>query len=331
MMSKIASVKYDKNAKAPLWNMFIRTIFQGNQDLMEYVQRAAGYSLTGDVLEQLFFILNGHGSNGKSTFVAALSSMMGEYADVTDMQTFTNNRNDTSRNDLATMRGCRMITASETSRTVTLNSSLIKMATGGEKVRGKLLYADTFSFDPQFKIFLSTNYKPRINDNSEGMWRRVRIIPCNHHFDDATKDSSFPEKLKAEYPGILNWVIEGCTKWYQARETHGNTGFNKCNIIMTETDEYRLESDTLGCFLEDTTDKDPNFRAYFDDLYDAYRVWCDENNEKNVYDKRYFNKQLKERGIESVKAHGVMAWVGFSLKVKYTNKGVSKVAGRIGA
>jgi putative DNA primase/helicase len=198
-------VAYSPTAKAPLWEQTIRQIFNGDDQLIDYVQRAQGYSITGDCREECFFVSHGPGGNGKGTLMNTTSWAMGDYMDNFAISALERPDHGTVRAtpELAKLPGKRFVTASETSTTMRLNEDRIKMLTGRDPVTARQLYGPEFTFVPAAKYWLSTNHKPQIDDTSDGLWRRVRLIPFTQRFIGKNADLTLKDRLRAEGPGIL--------------------------------------------------------------------------------------------------------------------------------
>ncbi len=237
-----AGTEFDSAAKCPRWENFLSEIFGGNRELIDYMQRAVGYTLTASAKEQVYFLCYGTGANGKSTFLDTLKLVLGEYAHNLPFSAFEQNGRSAIPNDLASLKGKRFVTALETNESSTWNEARLKMLTGSDEVTARHLYGEFFTFRPVGKFWLAVNHKPTVRDDSEGFWRRVRLIPFNAHFDENTRDRNLAEKLKAEIPGILNWAVEGSLKWQRV-------GLRPPQCIAEASQSYREENDNLAQFI----------------------------------------------------------------------------------
>lgn len=316
-ISKIASLYYDPTARAEIWEGFLDQTFEGNQELITWIQRAIGYSLTGDMREQSFFLCYGTGSNGKTTFLNTLQSLLGEYAEQTSFQTFLQTQNETVRNDLAKLQNCRFAAAIEADEGRRLAEGLIKQLTGQDAISTRFLYGEYFTFKPQFKIWLATNHKPDIRGTDHAIWRRVKLIPFLSTISEKNRDESLPDKLKAELSGILTWAIHGCLEWQKFRLTPAP------EAVTFATNMYRKDQDTLGQFFEDCCVLTPAFTTPSADLYQAYKSWCEQNSEKPMSQKA-LGARLKERGLTNSKntLTDRAQWQGVGLK--YTENTVEQ-------
>ena len=214
LMTKKVKADFDQGAKAPTWEKFLNQIMNGNENLIGFLQRAVGYSLTGNTSEQCLFLLHGSGANGKSTFLETISLLMGDYAKKTRTSTLMTRKNESISNDVAALCGARMVTASETNENERFDEAKIKEMTGGDTISARFMRAEFFEFVPQFKLWLCCNHKPQIKGQDTAIWRRIHLIPFNLTIPEAERDKDLPAKLKEELPGILRWAVIGCLNWY---------------------------------------------------------------------------------------------------------------------
>jgi putative DNA primase/helicase len=208
-ITKIAPVYYNKDATCPQWDKFLDRIMGGNQDLIKFLQRAVGYSLTGHVSEQCLFLFWGSGANGKSTFLRTIGNLLGDFSQHTATETLLVKQKGAITNDIARMKGARFITASESEKEHRLAENLIKQMTGDDIICARFLHQEFFEFEPEYKIFLGTNNKPIIKGNDHAIWRRIKLVPFKILIPEEEQDKDLIDKLKKEYSGILNWAIEG--------------------------------------------------------------------------------------------------------------------------
>jgi putative DNA primase/helicase len=270
-ISKAATVEYDPNATCPTWHRFLEdTLGPSDRGLIEFMQRAIGYSLTGDTSAQCLFFLYGSGANGKSTFLTPVKEILGEYAAHTDPQTFMTKFGSTISNDIARLRGARFISAVETEDGRQLAESLVKQFTGQDSVTARFLYGEFFEFVPQGKLFLATNHKPNIRGDDEAIWRRIRLVPFTNYVPPDRQDKYLPEKLRTEYPGILNWMIEGCLEWQRQ-------GLRPPKEVTEATAGYRSEQDHVGQWLEENCVLSTKASTRAAQLYRDYSEWCKDN------------------------------------------------------
>jgi len=286
-ITKMAPVVYDADAECPTWLQFLDDVFKKNADLIEFVRRSVGYSMTGDVSEQVFFLMFGTGCNGKTTFLEIITKMLGDHAVATTPETFLRKRDDTVPCDVAALRGARFVTASESEDGRRLAESKIKALTGGDKITARFMRQNFFSFDQTFKIWFSTNHRPDIRGTDLAMWRRVRLIPFTESFE-GRMDKQMPAKLRKEMPGILAWAVGGCLAWQR-------DGLNPPAAVTDATAEYKSDMDILGRFIDECCEIDRDEKVESAVLYKAYRDWCERVGE---YPKKQtaFGKSMTERG-----------------------------------
>ncbi|WP_144561659.1 phage/plasmid primase, P4 family [Bacillus mycoides] len=289
-LTKITNIAFDENAKCPEWLNFLDQIFQGDKELAEYMQRLIGYSLTGEITEQIMVFLIGGGSNGKSTFINIIKDIMGDYGRQAKSDTFIKKKETGANNDIARLVGSRFVSAIESEDGEQLSEAFVKQITGGEPVLARFLRQEFFEFIPEFKVFFTTNHKPVIKGVDEGIWRRIRLIPFNLQLPKEKRDKKLPEKLSLEMPGILNWAIEGCLKWQQS-------GLNDPAIVMKATGDYKEEMDILGPFMFECCFKREDVQIEAKELYEVYANWCFRNGEHQLKN-RAFYRILETQGFK---------------------------------
>lgn len=270
-ISKRCPVSYDADAACPIFGKYLARVIP-NLDVRIFLQKYIGYLLSGDTSEHIFAFLYGHGRNGKTVFVELLAWLLGDYAVKlqTEMLMQQTRSTQAASPDLAKLRGARFAYCTETAEGRQLNDSKIKELTGGDTIACRPLWSDEISFKPTHKLLMVGNYKPRITDNSEGMWRRMTLIPFEQTLSDAEIDPKLPEKLKVEAAGILNWAIEGFDLWQQE-------GLQRPVQLSKATDEYRTSEDTLNEWLHECCDMNSSAKCMKSELYDSYANWCRSN------------------------------------------------------
>jgi len=303
---KMVSAPYDPAAACPTWLAFLSRIMDGNEQLIGFLQRAVGYSLTGVTREQVFFLLYGVGANGKSTFLETLAALFAEYAQQAAMATFIKKQHDDSiPNDIARMVGARFISAVEADEGVRLSESLIKQLTGGDRMTARFLHREFFDFTPEFKLWFSVNHRPTIRGTDHAIWRRPVLIPFEVVIPDDEQDKDLKGKLRAELPGILAWAVRGCLELQRI-------GLAIPQAVRAATNEYRVEMDVFAGFVEDRCTLSKNAWVPSSDLYRAYREWSEETGEH--YDtETMLGKRLTERGFRREKRSGKRCWFGLTL------------------
>lgn len=306
LCTKLAPVSYKKDATCPLWLQFLRDIMNGNQALINFLQRAVGYSLTAFTQERALFFLHGTGRNGKTTFLETLQAILGDYAEAAEFSSFLVLKHDNNiRNDIAKLKGARFVSSIETKEGSRFDVSTVKQLTGGDTITARFLYGEFFNFRPVFKLWLAANHKPAIRDTTDSTWDRVKLIPFLVRFN--RPDLQLPKKLKAELPGILTWAVQGCLEWQQF-------GLGEPAEVIEATKAYRIEMDVLAGFLADCCILHPNAESTAKELYEAYKTWC-ENNGETAISQRMFGGRLSERELDrSQKGGGIRVWKGISLR-----------------
>ena len=306
--TKLAPVRYDPDADCPLWRAFLQRVTGEDSDLQEFLQRAVGYTLTGDTSEECLFLLYGTGANGKTVFLEVLQALLGDYARKCNFSSFLVRRNDDNapRNDLAALAGARLAVAAEADAGKRLAEGLVKEMTGEDAITARFLYAEGFTFHPQFKLWLAANHKPVIAGTDDGIWRRIRLVPFTITIPPKERDPYLKGKLIAELPGILAWALEGCAAWRAQR-------LGECEAVSAATDAYREESDVLADFLGSACVQAPGKAVASRDLYAAYTQWCEANGEQPLA-QRTLGSTLLERGFTHKRGTGgARRWIGLGL------------------
>lgn len=316
-LTMATSVRYEPAATCPAWDKFLGRIFDDNTDLIHFVQCAAGYTATGSTREQVFFLLHGTGSNGKSTLVKTLRAVLGDYARNADFQTFLQSRTGASsgqaRSDLARLRGSRLVTASEPDEGARFSESVVKSITGGEPVTARYQYQTEFEYVPRLKLWLSANHKPRVAGNDFAMFRRTRLIPFDVRIPDSEKDPALDKKLLAESEGILAWIVRGALYWLE-------DGLKPPKEVLLATEAYREENDLLGGFIVERCVEDPTAYIEAAPLYKEFRAYIEEAGEHEWTQTR-FGRALMERPGIVRERHPVtrrMAYRGIDLRSLFT-------------
>ena len=305
LITKIAPVVYDKKAKFPAWLSFLNRIMEGNWDIISFLQRSIGWALTGDISEQVFFILYGTGANGKSTFLNIIGKMLGDYSLHTPTETLMVNNRYQIPTDIARLKGARLVTAVEVETGKRFAESLVKQVTGGDKVTARFLHQDFFEFIPEFKLFLATNHKPAIRGGDHAIWRRIRLIPFDVTIHPEEQDKELPKKLENELPGILRWAVDGCLEWQ-------NKGLEPPMVIKKATANYEDEMDMLKNFLDECVEFDEYREVKSQILYEEYKRWSEENGER-VLSQRYLGLRLADKGLVKKRKNDGIYWCGIHL------------------
>jgi putative DNA primase/helicase len=291
LITKIAGVPYDPNAKCPRWESFLDEVVP-DIEVRAFLQRSAGLALTDITREQCLWFLYGLGRNGKTTFLNALRHVLGDYGSSTKASTLMiKAHGDDKRNDVAVLRGARFVSATETEDGQRMAEALIKEMTGEDPVTARLMYAEYFTFFPTFKIFLAANHKPGITGVDFAVWRRIHLVPFEQTISEEKVDGNLPAVLKSEGSGILNWMIEG----YRA---YAKGGLKVPSAVSAATAQYRRESDSLADFLDDACAVEPGAESTAAEIYATYTRWVQANGIRFPLTAKRLGLQLAERGFK---------------------------------
>jgi putative DNA primase/helicase len=317
-ITKHSPIPFDPTAKCPRFEQFLIEIFENDEALVDYLQRTLGYCLTGLVHEQSVFCWHGTGANGKSTLILLARYICGNYAvNLSFSALEIQNRNS---NDLVSLAGARLATAVETNEGMRLNEARIKVLTGGDPITARRLYHESFTFDPTHKLVLAFNHKPIIADDSEGMWRRLPLIPFTRVFKPEQRDKKLLDELKAEAPGILAMLVRGCLRYQKI-------GLDMPPAVADATAAYREESDPLGQFITDCIVGDPNGFVTAADLRSRYQAWADANGELAL-SRQTLAARMRARGFRRARSghQGTRIWQG----IRFSADTPTQADGRFG-
>ena len=306
-----SDLNYEKESPGcPRWMSFLEEV-QPDPDVRSWLQMLFGVCLSGE-MPQIVVCNIGGGLNGKSVAINTVMSVLGDYAGTADSSTFMSGRSvsgNEQRSDLTRLRGKRMVSASETDAGASLDEGFIKSWCGGEELVARAMYArNPISFEPQGKLILTSNHKPRIKEQDLGVWRRIRLIPWTVRIPREKVDDKIIEKLRTESAGILHWLVEGCIRFY----AHGLDALPE--VVASATAEYRLDEDEIGEFFGEECEEGVDHHMLSGDLYSAYVRWCEASNVKPMT-KNKFGRRLTQRGlVGSRNLAGSRIWDGVRLK-----------------
>jgi len=301
-MTRLIHIDYVSEAKCPVFLAFLDRIFEGNQDIIGYLQRFAGYCLTGQTGEQILLFLYGLGCNGKSVLANVLGSLMGDYASTAGSDLLMARDNRTASNDIAALRGARLVKVSEFDDGERLAESQIKTLTGGDPVTCRHLYQEYFTYTPSYKILLIGNHKPKVRGTDHGIWRRLHLLHFQVTIPEKERDPHLQDKLLGELPGILAWAVHGCLEW----QRHG---LNAPDEIKTATNEYRQSEDIFRQWIDDCCVKGEYIVTPASDLMESFvnfSKW------RNITPQN-FGRMLSDAGFTSKSSHGKRKWAGLGL------------------
>jgi putative DNA primase/helicase len=288
-LTKITGVAPDDLCLIPRWLGFLDKVTGGNQDLIDYLQRVAGYALTGSTREHAMFFLYGTGTNGKSTFVNVITACAGEYHRVAPIETFTASNSERHPTDLAGLRGARLVTAIETEEGRRWDEAKIKALTGGDTISARFMRQDYFDFVPQFKLIIAGNHKPGLRSVDEAIRRRFNLIPFTVTIPDEEIDKQLFERLKHELPGILAWMLNGAAMWQRQ-------GLAPPEIVTAATAAYLESEDGVSAWIEECCERDPNAFATSASLFASWSIWATRNGE-HVGTTKKLNSTLESKGF----------------------------------
>jgi putative DNA primase/helicase len=306
LITKRAPVRYEPDAVASHWLNFLCDILP-DKEVRTFVQRFIGYCMTGDISEQVLALFYGTGSNGKSTFLETVAEIMGDYSTTAAIQTFLHDdrkRGGEATPDLARLPGARLVGAAEPDAGARLSESVVKTITGGERIAARHLNKDIFEFLPRFKLIISCNQKPYVGGQDEGIWRRLLMVPFTEYIPLERRDRHLRAKLRAEAPGILNWMLDGYREWRLL-------GLQVPAAVRQATDEYRMDSDPIGEFVRANTQRKEGSSATAKTLYTTYCGWCRDNATK-PQSMNAFGRRLGDLGFRKEKV-GVTIYQGIEI------------------
>jgi putative DNA primase/helicase len=336
LITKLSRVTYDPDAQCPEYDTFLAQM-QPREQMRRFLHQWGGYSMTGDVTEQLLAFFYGKGGNGKSLLVDLWSMVAGDYGETVPIETFLEQNKQRSGGqatpDLAILPGKRMLRTSEPEKGAKLAEAMIKLVTGGEQIQARHLNRDFFKFYPQFKLTMSGNYRPTIAGTDEGIWRRVRLVPWTVSIPREKQDRHLIDRLRLEASGILNRLLDGLRDWC-------DNGLIEPEEVTKATAEYRSDSDPLGRFLSMCVQHDAGGRVQSSVLHAVYEAWCKSSGER-AWTNRGLSLAMKERGFVSAQSN-VVWWHDIKLikrvddfvdsqghPVRYDNEGTTAQAEKV--
>ena len=295
------------DAKAERFEQFLHEAMDGDREKIDFLQRAAGYTITGDMREQVFLFLHGPEAAGKGTFIRAIADVMGAYAQSTEISTFLTARRDAVRNDVASLVGSRLVTASEPEDGQTFDEGLIKILTGQDKTSARFLFRESFEFAATFKLWLQGNHRPAIKPTGGAMCQRLLIVPFTKTVPEDRRDKTLGDRLKTpeERAGILAWAVRGCLEWQRA-------GLTPPVSVRAAVADYRAAEDRIAPFLEERTAASEHGQVPAGKLYADYKAWAEASGERAMA-KRAFGLRLEEKGYRQIRTTKTRAWEGLFL------------------
>jgi putative DNA primase/helicase len=308
MITRITSIAPAETSDCPLWKKFLDDTTGGDKALIRFLQQWLGYTLTGITREHALVFIHGSGGNGKSVFLTVVAEIFGDYAVTASMDTFTASSFERHTADLAMLCGARLVTASETESGKPWAESRIKQMTGGDAITARFMRQNFFTYTPQFKLTIVGNHEPALRNVDEATERRFNIVPFTRK--PPTPDKALLQKLRAEHPAILRWMIEGCLDWQ-------SNGLIRPEAVTSATADYFEGQDLIGQWLEEKCDLGPGDDGKRDTVNLLFASWINfaELAGEKPGSKKTFGDVLVKRGVRRHKgAGGVRYMLGVTLK-----------------
>ena len=291
------------------WLEFLERVTNGNRDLQGYLQRFCGYCLTGKTDEHAMAFLYGTGANGKTTLVQTVLGILGEYALTTPIETFSETKAERHPTELARLRGARLVATEETNIGSRWNEGRIKTLTGGNRISAHFMRQDDFEFQPEFKLLIAGNHQPQMRSVDEAMKRRVHIVPFTVTIPEEERDPNLQDALKAEWPQIFNWMLQGCAAWRDYRLAPPED-------VRNATERYLRSNDILGTWIEDRCEQ--NGWDIGKDLYNDFVNWCEDQGE-TIWKRRGWADAMVSSGFNPGKQNGIRGFHGLKLRHRSIN------------
>lgn len=289
----------------PRWRRFLAEITGGDLELQQFLQRVCGYALTGSTREHALFFAYGTGGNGKGVFLGTLAAILADYAAVAPMESFIATQGERHPTDLAGLRGARLVTSQETEEGRRWAESKIKTLTGGDPITARFMRQDFFTYQPGFKLVIAGNHKPGLRGVDEAIRRRFHLVPFTVTIPEAERDLDLPEKLKAEWSGILSWMIEGCLAWQRL-------GLAPPAAVKAATEAYLDEEDALARWLEECCITGRQQWCASSLLWASWQRWATQANER-VGSRKTFVAALEAHGFLPERTNKMRGFGGLDL------------------
>jgi P4 family phage/plasmid primase-like protien len=309
LITRQCDASFVLEACCPIWLSFLGTCFPNDPDMILYLQKAIGYTLTGKVSEEVLHFCYGSGRNGKSVMANVLYRIFGDYGMVMRTESLMRSRHNEGgqSNDIARLSGARLVLANETRVEQALDDARLKELVSTETITARFLHREFFDFTPTHKIWVRGNHKPRIADTSDGAWRRIRLVAFDVQVAPSNADPNLEQKLLAERDGILGWAVAGCLRWQRE-------GLSAALKIRNASAEYRTENDILGLWIADECTLGGQHQEDQKRLYQSWKLWCDQNGHL-AGSKNTFTRRLTDRsGIGVARPGGCPVYTGLKLQ-----------------
>lgn len=290
LLTRGVEIDYEPDTVAEEFQSFLNTIFGSSQEVIGYVQRFFGYSLTGEVSEHALAIFYGDGANGKTQLLNAVMYVMGSNAIAAPDGLLVQRKSTPHDERIATLRGRRLVLSSELEDESHLAEALVKQLTGGDRLSARHLYGQRFEFDPTHTLVLVTNHLPRVSGTDGAIWRRIKIVPFQVVISADDRIPDYGKQLAHKYgSAILSWMVQGAVKWYQS-------GLNEPELVKREVETFRAGEDVFAQFLEECTISDPGLTPV-QDLLRAWSGWC-KSKQMRVGRNHEFSRRLRSHGFD---------------------------------
>lgn len=303
MITKSAGTTPANYGTPKRWLEFLKATTQNDPHLIRFLQQIAGYALSGDTSEHALFFIYGAGGNGKSVWLNTLTGILGEYATTAAMETFAASKYDKHPADLAMLKGARLVTASETEDGRTWAEAKIKQMTGGDPITARFMRRDFFTYQPEFKLVIVGNHKPRLNNVDDATRRRFNIIPFIHK--PAQPDPGLEAALREEWPQIMRWMIEGFLDWKEY-------GLARPEVVRQATEEYFDDQDVFGQWLDECCQLGPVHRGGNARLFGSWRRYAEAAGE-DAGSAKSFGQAMRKRGFEAYRGGNERGFKGVDL------------------
>ena len=309
LFTNFADVDYKPDAVSPHWDLLVRGLAGDDVEVLGYLQRAAGYTITGSTAEQKLFFLHGAGANGKTTYVEVLAKLLGDLANPVGFDSLLNSRDGKMENTLAGLVGCRMAMATEAPEGRSFNEEALKGATGGDTLRARFMYKDGFKFAPKFKLWITGNNKPTVRGITQGTWRRFELVDAGPGVPEAKRIKDLKQKILRELPGVLAWCVRGSVEWHKQ-------GLATPKKIRDAVETYRLENDVVGRWIEECCTVRPDLSMKAGEGLRAINEWLRAGHEPELT-ASMFGRRIGAWNSEQLKKHkngdGYVVWLGIGL------------------
>jgi putative DNA primase/helicase len=306
LLTKLAPVAYDADARSPLWDDFLARV-QPDEEIRMFLQRFAGYSLTGDVGEQVLLFLLGKGANGKSVFLDVLLSIVGDYGLRAAPDLLLAKRSESHPTDQADLRSMRLVVASEVDQGRAWDEAMIKRTTGDTTITARKMRADFETFPATHKVLVAANTKPKVRGSDDGIWRRLKLVPFCVTIPEHERDRGLVARLLAtESSGILAWAVRGALDWQEH-------GLPTPVVVAEATQKYRAEQDVIGNWIDEECVLAPGLWSPKASLYSSFRAWCERGGREPWASQSFFDRLLERDDVEDARRKAARGVSGIRL------------------